>query len=69
MNKEQVEARIVQITSEITQAVASHAKLVGHLNEAQHWLAAITKIADVIESSIDPKKAQVDGDPDCDCPE
>jgi hypothetical protein len=66
LKKEQVESRIASINSELSknkdnhaklqdemaQTLANHSKLLGHLNEAQHWLAALLKVENTIEEVI-----------------
>jgi hypothetical protein len=45
---EQIKARITEIETAITQLVANHATLTGHLAEAKHFLDMATKVADEV---------------------
>ena len=38
MNIEDLQSRIVSLTSEMNQTKSNYAKLEGHLAETQHWL-------------------------------
>ena len=44
--KEMVQERITKVQAEMEQTKANFAKLEGHLSEALHWLAELTKRED-----------------------
>lgn len=52
MNIEQVKERIKEITHAIEQSAANHNGLLGRLNEAQHMLQLMEKMAEEAASVI-----------------
>ena len=52
MNKEQIESRIAQINGELQKIVTQHTQLMGHLEEAKHWLSTIVKIGEEVKEAI-----------------
>lgn len=52
MNKEQLEARIKEITNAIEQSAQNHNALLGRLSEAQFMLEEMNKVAGEIEDAV-----------------
>lgn len=52
MNKEQLEARIKEITNAIEQSAQNHNALLGRLSEAQFMLEEMSKVAGEIEDAV-----------------
>lgn len=57
MNKEQLQARIVQITTEIENAKTQHTALLSHLNECNYWFSEAIKeeqeLAKKVQEALD----------------
>ena len=52
MNKEQLEARIKEITNAIEQSAQNHNALLGRVSEAQFMLEEMNKVAGEIEDAV-----------------
>lgn len=61
MNKQELEARIMQIDNEMTQLKANYAKAEGHLAECQHWMMELIK-KETEEMVAQEKAANEEGD-------
>jgi hypothetical protein len=54
---EQIKARVAEVEKAIQDVIAQHAKLMGHLNEAKHFLSMAEKAAEVVAPESPVTKA------------